>query len=163
MDTLRTLAEIAVGFAGFASIVVAFRHQRETWTVADARLYRVMLNNSLAACAFALLPLALAEFPLSRDLLWAASSAVVITHVAYRLLVTFGARNRVTSLAIWGSDWTLPIIIAAQFALQAVNIFGYPIERSSGPYVAGVGLYLASAGQSFFRLLVLPADPGEAE
>ena len=165
METLRTLAEIAVGFAGFASIVVAFRQRGEAWAPADGVLYRVMLTNSLASCAFALLPVILVEFGLSEDALWAASSSLVVAFVAYRLFVTFGGRNRATNRLVWRRDWTLLVLVTLQFSLQAVNIFGFPIERGPGPYVAGVALYLASAGQAFFRLLVLPttAETTEAQ
>lgn len=110
LETLRTLAEIAVGFAGFASIVVAFRRQRESWTVVDGVRYRVMPTNSLAACALALLPLVLAEFVIDQG-----------------------------------------------------NVFGFPVERGPGPYVAGVALFLGSAGQAFFRLLVLPEEATGSE
>ena len=47
-------------------------------------------------------------------------------------------------------------------AMRAHSAVGAPIATGPGPYVAGVALFLASAGLSFFRLLALPRDEGGA-
>ena len=161
METLRTLAEIAVGFAGFASIVVAFRRQSDSWRAVDAHLYRNMLTNSLNACWLALIPPVLVEFQPPADTLWFSCSAVMLVYVIFRTLLVFVfGRETSTAKQVWAgrSGTTIAVLGLANVFLQTSNLVGTPFGTGPGPYVAGVALFLASAGLSFLRLLELPIE-----
>ena len=110
-----------------------------------------------------MLPVILAEFTVGEDALWLVNSSLMIAFVSYRLVRSFRGQDRSSNRLAWSGDWTLFVLMAAQFALQAVNILGFPIERGPGPYVAGVALFLGSAGQAFFRLLALPEEAAGSE
>ena len=73
LDSLLTLAEIAVAFAGFSSVVVLFsRRDEDGWRGFDQTRFRVMLLASLFAAFFAVLPLPLKELGVSHSVIWAA-------------------------------------------------------------------------------------------
>ena len=76
-DLLLTVAEVAVAFAGFASLVgiLGQRSARDDPRVLGARM-RGMVLFSLLAVFFALLPILLARYGLDDVLVWRTSSAL---------------------------------------------------------------------------------------
>ncbi len=157
-DILLTMAELALGFAGFASIVVAFRRRdAEPWNDPDAFAYRGMLRSSLFACFFALLPFPIGAFGASDRADWALSSGALALYVAYtiRVLVAF---VRVVGLPQGVRRYFISISFgyAACGILQVLNAADIVFHRSFPPYLLGVSWLLAVAGINFFRLVVIP-------
>src|SRR5262245_36527333 len=80
-EALLTLAQIALGFAGFTSIIVTFKHDtRETWSPIDAFRTARMLSASLAALFFALLPEALLSLDLPGATTWRIGSVLMLVY-----------------------------------------------------------------------------------
>ena len=72
-DLLLTIAEVALAFAGFSSIVAVFQHRsQESWTLLQAGRLRQMLVFSLLTMLLAFLPFGLAHWGLAPPLLWSA-------------------------------------------------------------------------------------------
>lgn len=160
MDTFHTLAEVAVGFAGFASIAVLFRRRdRGEWAPEDALRYRAMLLGSLVACAFSLLPTLLAPFQMPSSVLWASCSGLLLVYASWRAITVVPIALRVDFTT--PSAWVTRLLVILVVPLQAANLIGAPLGRGQALYLAGVGLLLLNAGVNFFRLVAVPAPSDE--
>jgi hypothetical protein len=153
---LFILAEIAVGFAGFASIV-AVLGQRSTrdHPRLDAFRLRGLLECSLLVVAFSLIPYVASRFwagdatawRLSSGLFFVAGTAVTAaTRARYRSIAhiptPMGMRLAVTALHLV----PLPALL-----LTAIGIFG---DRSGAIYLLCLLSYLLAGGIGFFRVMV---------
>lgn len=148
-DTLPTLAEIAVGLAGFSAIVVIFkRRDAGTWLVADADRFHGMIVHSMVAAALCFVPAAVAVFTDASRTIWALSSGLLGVQVlAHTLLVL--------RLASTSSPNRLAVALGggAVVVLQGLNVLGLGFDREPGPYVLGVLWHLAHAGILFVMLV----------
>lgn len=82
-DVLLTVAEVAVAFAGFASLsaIIANQFAGERLEVATGRL-RILLGSSLTTIAVAFIPIVLIAFGISEDRVWQLSSILVLVILA---------------------------------------------------------------------------------
>jgi hypothetical protein len=150
VDTLYTFAEVAVAFAGFASIVVVFRRRDQgEWSADDATAYRAMLFNSLFACAFSLLPAVLTPFEMPSSVLWASCSGLFLVYATWRILDGTVLNRR-------SPPRILLVSAVAAILAQAANVVGIPFGRGQPLYLVGVGLLIFIAGYNFFRLVGVP-------
>jgi glucan phosphoethanolaminetransferase (alkaline phosphatase superfamily) len=157
-DVLLTLAEVAVAFAGFASIVAIFQVR---WTREDVPfdLFRfwVMLAFSLATLLFALLPFLLHFLGLSDDATWRSCSALLALFVvANGVFIGNLVRRRVPTVV---SSLTRSLNIGANttYAVtlisQITNLLGVLGRPGFGLYLLGLLLILVGAGVNFVRLV----------
>ena len=154
METFHTLAEVAVGFAGFASIAVLFRRRdRGEWSSYDALRYRAMLFNSLFACAFALLPTLVMPLQLQSSILWASCSGLLLVYVVWRSVSVFPSARRGGAPL----NRVIPILAIVTILLQVANIVGIPLNRGPALYLLGVGALIFMAGYNFFHLVSVAA------
>ena len=74
-DVLLTIAEVAVAFAGFSSLVgiLGQRSSLDDPRVLGVRM-RAMLLSSLVVVAFSILPVALGRYAATSELVWRSSS-----------------------------------------------------------------------------------------
>jgi hypothetical protein len=93
-DLLLTIAEIAIVFAGFASVVSGFRRQRSSADPrADGYRLRLMLERALSVVFFALLPFVPEALGLSDEIMWRSAAGVfLLWHVV--ITVVNGLRTR---------------------------------------------------------------------
>jgi hypothetical protein len=84
-ENLAVLAEIAVGLAGFSSIVVVFRRGSDSgsWKPEDVARFRIMIEASLVAALFAILPAALRGLGLMNPQLWPIVSALLFSLIMF--------------------------------------------------------------------------------
>ena len=76
-DTLYTLAEISIGLAGFAAIVVLFKRQDSGhWKASHADYFGGMILHAMTAAFFCLLPTVVAVFTSAESVVWSVSSAL---------------------------------------------------------------------------------------
>ncbi len=86
---LETLAEIAVTFAGFSSLVVVFRHRGvRDWLPQELSTLWNMVGASLACLFFALLPLALELLGLPASWVWRCASLLLAVGMVAGLWAT---------------------------------------------------------------------------
>ena len=156
-ELLFIIAEIAVAFAGFASIVsVLGRRDSRDDRRLDAFRLRTMLMASLCAVGFALFPLLPAEFGVSRVLVWRISAcAVLLTGgillpewwLRYRELNRQGLRESgfivYVCLAL-ELGMTIPILLVA---------LGFFPQLAFPFYLAALFFFLLVAGLYFFRVV----------
>ena len=158
-DVLLTIAEVAVAFAGFASVVVLFQHRDlNRWPAAVVVRLRTMIEGSLTALFSALLPFVLHHLGLAGDGLWAISSLVLaLAYVAFGTLVWRRSRGALASgeLSRFFSV-TVAAISIFVFAALLLNASGIIFHRAFGAYLVGVSWALVFASLMFLRVVVLP-------
>ena len=76
-ETLLTIAEVSVGFAGFASIVTVLGKRSGAVALQDSLRIRVMLVYSLSVAFLCFLPAILREYAVPEATVWRLSSAVL--------------------------------------------------------------------------------------
>ena len=139
---LLPTAQIAVVFAGFASLVgLLGRRNRRDDPRLDAYRMRMMLETAILAFIFSLLPLVPIRLGFSDVLTWRLSSGVfaflltteiVVVLSRLRPLVTNGIAPNV-----WWSLLTLLLALAAVVPLWLNTLDLFPAHRA-GLYVSGV-------------------------
>ncbi len=151
-DFLQTLAEISIAFAGFASIVVAFRRRDAgSWTQPDALRYQMMLSSSLASLFFSILPIAIHYCGFSDQVVWRASSALLALCQVLVMILTGSpsfrlAREGSLNLSIFIAFSTVSVAV---FLAQLVNLR----LASPGLFIVGILYLLGTSGLEFYRLV----------
>ncbi|MGH0029325.1 MAG: hypothetical protein ACQGVC_06020 [Myxococcota bacterium] len=157
-DVLFTLAEVAVAFAGFASIVAVFQVRlTPAGTPFDLFRFWVMLAFSLATLLFSLVPFLLHFLGLDDAAVWRVSSvllgAFVLGNGAFvaRLIVK-RVPNVVSSL-----DPAISIVANLTYLVallaQAANVLGAWGGPGFGLYLLGLLMILLGAAVNFVRLV----------
>jgi hypothetical protein len=158
-DLLLTMAEVAVAFAGFASITVLFRGRSAgEWTIADRLRYGAMLRGSLCACLFSLFPVVLFQAGVSETWTWSLTSACLLVYgIALSRVFVFLFRVGARPNAEIARN---AIAAGLNVSFQLLNLLGLGFHREAAPVLLGVGLLLANAGANFYRLVVVsPSEP----
>jgi len=156
-DILALIAEVAVGFTGFAAIASALG---ESPSVADARLDRLRLRNlvetGVTIVMMAIVPLVLLQTDRDADSVWRVSSAMLLATLIV-LMVLHGGRNRSAkvselagysgwaAVALWGlGGGSLVVLVVALVAPGALRI--------DVAYAAALTQMTAILGVYFIRL-----------
>ncbi len=151
---MYTTEEIGVALAGFAELVISFRHRQDSsLSDADRLVVASLVERGLMAAFFSFLPILLFGLGLSPRLVWLFSSG---TFVAYGLsLVSRSVRFRKISSQLT-SNPTFYILFALgllMVALQACHALGLGLRQSVWWYLVAVTWLLVSAGYRFFFVL----------
>ena len=161
-DALFTIAEMAVGVAGFSAIVAAFTGQGPL-TVTDRRRVVWLFTCSFAAALLAFVPVLLREASLSGPDLWRYSSASMsLVWVVAAAAWVFGEvrQNRSGSAEATGF-WQGPAALVPSFLnflLQLSNTFGLFWEPSAAAYVGGTLVWLYAAVLPFMSIVLERPD-----
>lgn len=166
-DELLTLAEIAVGLAGFAGVVVAVFVQREGLHHVDRLRFVGVFGLAFVTVVLAFWPVALIHLGFEAPGLWRIASGGMI--VAWTVIVAptlpFMARVR-TDVAV---DSLLPVAFmwipaVGNLLVQILNAAGWFWEPGFVGYLVGLLVYLYSAGLLFvYSVLFRPREGGVAE
>lgn len=160
VGSLLTFAELAVAFAGFSSVVVLFQHRADGgWAPLDAARFRIMLQVSLFAALFSVLPLPVHKLGASANLVSSVSSCVLAVYLGLGIVVQFRARrffSGTIEMTRWGA---FQLLFWTAFIAQLLNAFGVVFHRESGPYIFGVAWLLFWAGWQFYQLVVPARSP----
>jgi hypothetical protein len=155
-DALLTTAEIAVAFAGFASVVTVFRRRDDrSLSPPDIVRFQLMISASLSVVLFALLPFAFLFFGSAEPRIWSTSSAILALYLGTSLVIITRRTLSLASAKALSPLVTWPFLVAAigVFVLQVLNAAGVVFQRELGPYFLGLLYLLVLSGFSFARLL----------
>ena len=155
-EALSTIAEIALGLAGFSGVVVVLGRQPGTFSSVEAGRLVLLLASSIGAMFLALLPLSLAPLGLSESVLWRTSAG---TFVAFCLGYGWIGNSRVKivrahapeiySFAVSVFNYST---VGTAVALQLV-VLARPEDLGPGFYVLGLLGLLLTATVQFVRML----------
>lgn len=155
-ELLQTIAEIAIAFAGFASVVVVFRQGRSIHTDYETRVtFQSMLLGALFVVFFSLLPMVLAH------LMGSASKAYVISAC---LLMLYICAAFIWALVQAGGTigvGTMPYLAATLLIVgtQAAGLLG--LGSLPGLYLAGLFVLLTISGFAFYSLITFSGSKDE--
>ena len=160
-DELLTIAELAVGLAGIAGLVVAFtRHGRLLPT--DRFRFIVLFSQALFVAALAFVPFGFHHAGQAGPALWSASSGImVLLWVCSAWWV--GVHLRPDSFSP-GEDLPKSFYVAlagpATFSLllQIANFVGWPMESGVLSYLVGLLLWLSIPALVFAALVLNRAE-----
>ena len=165
-DLLLTVAEVAVAFAGFASIVgVLGQRSASSPRRLNAFRMRVMLLHSLVVVAFSLVPFLIHSYGVQEETVWRASSGLyVITSVL--VVVPMARRLRALRLdAISGSrvGYVVGPLIVLELTLSLGNALGLTQQAAAAVYLTVLALRLFLSGLAFSLLIFSFITPSESD
>ena len=165
---LYTLAQVAITFAGFSGVVVAFRLRgAEAWSPTELRTLWLLLGDTFLVLFFSLLPLPLALANWSPDALWGLCNALLGTwFIVGDLLALRGERRdralhqrttvRVITPILYGV-LILALVMGAALWLSAIDLI---VRRGQAVYVLGLITLLAFAAVEFLFFIGLMSQQG---
>jgi hypothetical protein len=165
-DALLTVAEVALGLAGFSGVVAVFGRPGGGWADADRFRLTVLLNTSISALLLALVGVGLALAGLGNDALAGVSSGLMLATgiVSWAVLRPQQKRfreqyrdapgmrtDRYRVLVFGGS--------AINLVAQLVNLLGFPFGRHFSVFFFGLVWLLFMGLLQFVRVLFIrPPD-----
>jgi len=158
-DVLLTIAELAVAFAGFASVVVLFQHRDPGhWPAAVGIRLRTMIESSLVTLFAALLPFVLHHLGLAGPSLWTICSlALAIGTTAFALRIWRRSREVVASGGLSGAfSAAMGALTACVVVVLVLSAADVGPARGFGPYLLGVTWSLVFASLMFLRMAAFP-------
>ena len=163
-DTLLTLAEVSLGLAGFAGIVIVFGRGPGALPPADSFRLLALVSCSLATLFLSLISIALGFVGVTEPELWQWSSAMMVALAVPAHLFAF-SRVRRDAAEIFEvlPAFMLPIgasFFVANFVAQICNALGVAWVPSFGVYLFGLILYLLFAAFQFARMLFVRPSAG---
>jgi hypothetical protein len=93
---LLTVAQIAIGLAGFSAILVALSGKPHQWTAVDAFRIRNILAFTFQSVFLSLVPFVLAFFSLPQPALWQVSLLILAAATLGDVLLTIGGVYRLS-------------------------------------------------------------------
>ena len=167
-QSLQTIAEISIAFAGFSGLIVAFRRHRGPLTPVERFRLQILLALAFAAMLLAFLPELLAEAGIAAPRVWVASSAVLggwaLLFVGWWTLRSRRISRQVPEIFDWFAFARMAAGHALIITLQLLVVLGVVREHAPAAYLAGLIWFLLHAAHQFARMLfVQPRDPDTAE
>jgi peptidoglycan biosynthesis protein MviN/MurJ (putative lipid II flippase) len=165
-DELLTIAELAIGLAGFSGIVVAFSPQRGLRDV--ARFYFIaLITCSFTAVLLAFLPSFFHHGGVVGTAMWKSSSVVMLF---LYVLVIAGLGIRVSRTpSVYeahhlGIHASIGVCTAALLTAVCIimNIVGYPMEPGATLYLVGLFLWLTVTAFMFTYLVLVGSQEQDA-
>ncbi len=150
VDILLTTAELAVAFAGFASLVTILgRRSSQVDPRIVAMRFRGMLTNSLLVVPFSIIPLVLFRYGLSETVVWRLSSVLLALAGGINFLALLRRGRPLLAGAVPISSVRLTVT-SGLFGLAEVvlvlNASGVTETIASAAYLTGLLSFLCIAG-----------------
>ena len=159
-DILATMAQIAIGLAGFTGIVVVLGHPSARWLPIQVFRVAILLALSLGAMTLAILPSALFLTGLRDSAMWRLSSALLALFSALLLLVltplTLRFRSQFPEIFNTAILSSLAGGHVLNVAVQAAVAGGAFERQRVGLYVLGLLWLLIHGAYQFVRILFIP-------
>ena len=156
-EHLSSISQLAVAFAGFASLATVLGRRTKPQSALDAARLRVLLLYSLPVAFLALLPGVLTHYGLSEPANWRVSCGVlVVVFMALgRSLRTGLVQTRVAGLRHHPANVALISVLSAVPVLAcAVVALGLGSRVAAPTFVVALILLLLVAAINFARLIL---------
>jgi len=166
-DELLTIAEIAIGIAGFSGVIAAFL-QRDGLHQLDRVRFINLFATTFTILVLAYVPIVISHLVTDNDRIWSYSSAVMAivwflgTGFTYRLVLPeirtyIPYQSRRLAIPVLG----IPTL--SNLGIQCLNIGGWLWEPGFLAYLFGLFIYLYGAGVMFVFVILYrpPAAPAD--
>lgn len=158
-EVLLTVAEVALGLAGFSGVMTAFRQRPGQLTAVEIYRLAVLPGASFGAMFLAFLPLALEQLGINGASVWSSASSVMAAFSVIAVFIFLAASRRVNRQAAEIFNWDIfGATTLGHFAnvwLQLFNAVHSSDTAAPGIYVVGLLWYLLHAAMQFSRILVV--------
>jgi hypothetical protein len=163
-EILPTIAEVALGIAGFSSVMTAFMKRPGKLTRIEIYRIAVLLGASLGAMFLAFVPLLCSGLGAGASASWRVSSAAMIVYTLIAGTIYLVASFRVSRDAPEIFNRVLFVAIAmghlVNSALQLTSVLRADLAVAGGIYLTGLIWFLLHAAVQFSRILFIqPARP----
>lgn len=152
-----TIAEISVAFAGFSGVVVVMgRRSAGDWRTGETLRFWQMIEVSLTALVFSLLPIVFHHIGLPVAYTWASCSGMLalVSGIQMGRAVWRTKKAARTDKSISLSFTTLFFLVGIVVVLLLIgNTLGIGFKRTLAPYLIGVFWQLCLGCVLFWRLL----------
>ena len=154
-DALLTIAQIAVAFAGFASIFTAVTGRNGTIkSPVDRMRFRVMLYASLSAIGFSLLPFVFLYMGVLEAHVWRVCSSILALYLGVNLLLRGRAVFRLVRKRELNPAFAFPAMaVSGGVIVLQLAVLADLVSPSIGPYFLGLYYLLAQSAVSFSTLV----------
>ncbi len=159
-DELLTIAELAVGLAGIAGLIVAFTRHGRLLPI-DRYRFIVLFSQALFVATLTFVPFGFHHAGRAGPALWSASSGVMVVlmvctawWVGVHLRPAFSPEERPPkwfSVATFGPA-------TFNLLLQIANFVGWPMESGVLSYLVGLLLWLSVPALLFASLVLYRAE-----
>ena len=161
-SALLTLAQVAIGLAGFSAILVALSGKPHQWTPVDAFRIRNILALSFQSVFLSLVPFVLAFFSLSESTVWQVSVLILAIATLGSVLLVLGGvyrlspSERAVLKAVVVS--TVTAVLCFMAAVELLAVFGI-VRPASAVFFLGLVVLLEVSTLLMTRFLFArPAD-----
>ena len=155
-DELLTVAELAIGIAGFSAVVAAFAYRGDLQE-RDVDRFRILVTSAGAAVILAFLPSLLSGLGLSDIDLWRAASGLMavagLGGMIPFLIRVLGERLNRRSTIKSGVVVAIAVPSVANIFIQIGNALDGLWVSNGAPYLFGVLVWLWSAGAIFIDIM----------
>ena len=154
-EYMYTTAELGVGLAGFAALIIAIRgREGSSLSQIDRLLIASLIERSLVAAFLSLLPILLLGLKMSQSAVWfLASGTLAVYGISLVVRTVSNIRRSPSVLVSAPMYYTLIMIGLIVIVTQLMNAFALGIQQSAWWYLLGVTWLLVTAGYRFFFVL----------
>ncbi|HXW09672.1 MAG TPA: hypothetical protein VD737_03600 [Steroidobacteraceae bacterium] len=149
---LYALVEAGVALAGFSAIAIALesRGVQQSETRQKAVIAR-LVERSLMASLFALLPTLLFGLDISERIVWLIASGSLAGYGAFRLVQTLRThKETMVQMRVGGATrFVLGLVAVAVIIIQVLNAIGFVLSQGQWWYALGVTWLMVTAGYTF--------------
>jgi len=155
-DELLTIAEIAVGLAGFSGVIAVFI-ERGGLPLADRLRFLALFVTAFTALILAFVPIALAYSGFKDQNIWQISSGTMVL-VGFAALVPYPFGVRTVRREIKATSMIPHVLLlvpaGVHLAVQLANAGGWIWQPNFVPYLIGMLVYLYTAGLLFVIIVL---------
>lgn len=156
-QSLQTIAEISIAFAGFSGLIVALRKKAGPLTKLEKFRLQILLILAFGAMFLSFLPEVLQSLELeSRDAWMYAGTVLCLYSVVFLVWWVRKSRNLAhvaPEIFDWGAFSRMAVGHVAIILLQLAAIFSLVDDKGATAYVIALIWYLIHAAQQFARML----------
>lgn len=161
---LLTLAEIAVGLAGFSGVVAAFSRTRD-FPPEDRVRFLMLVGSTFFVILLALVPFLFDLGGMTESGIWRWSSGIWLLGFAGCIPLLAAGRRIIIRRGRPAPGWSLLLVFALSLAAamaQVGNVLGWPYTPGPVPFLLGLLAGLLGSGSIFVYLVLIRPKAGES-
>jgi hypothetical protein len=156
-QSLQTIAEISIAFAGFSGLIVALRKKVGPLTEIEKYRLQILLTLAFGAMFLSFLPEVLESLGIGEHDTWVyAGSALFVYSAIFLVWWIYASRRFVRAfpeIFHWSAFFRMAAGHVAVMLLQVSAIFSLVVDKGAAVFVIALVWYLVHAAQQFARML----------
>lgn len=162
-EVLLTMAQVAVGLAGFSGVVTAFSRTRD-FPAEDRVRFLMLVGGSFFVILLALVPFILELGGMPERETWRWSSGVWLLGLAGCTPLLVAGRRIILRRGRPAPGWSILLVVVVSLSAslaQLGNVFGWPWAPGPVPFLLGLVAGLVGSGSIFVYLVLIRPEPDE--